>query len=202
MIFSLMPTMMKRLLTVFFFFLILTSAGSSQAVAANNRGIQFQDEIKLGGDVLALHGIGLLKWRYLVNVYLVGLYKPEQVPVTRVLEDIPKRLEYFFFVDMKARDFQDTGFRLMANNVGEEKALGFKSQLEALNRLYRDVKAGQRYTLTYLPGKGVEMALDGKVLGQVEGAEFAAAYFSIWLGPKPVNKSLQKGLFDSSTRFQ
>ena len=103
---------------------------------------------------------------------------------------------------MKASDFQNSGFQLMAKNVGVEKAQQLTGDLEALNKLYQDVKAGQRYTFTYLPGKGVEMALDDKVLGLVPGAEFAAAYFSIWLGPDPVSKSLQNGMFDPATKSQ
>ncbi len=197
-----MLTVLKRPLTVFFCFFILASTNPNNAIAATNRGIEFEDEITVDGRVLSLHGIGLLKWKYLVNVYLVGLYKPAEVRVAQVLEDIPKRLEYYFFVDMKASDFQETGFQLMARNVGEEKAMSLAKELEAFNSLYRDVRPGQRYTLTYLPGRGIEMALDGKVLGRVKGAEFAAAYFSIWLGPNPVSKSLQKGFFDPSSKSQ
>ena len=193
---------MKRPFEALLFFFILTLTFAGNGVAASNRGIEYRDDITIDGKALSLEGIGLLKWKFLVNVYLVGFYKPEQVPVAQVLEDIPKRLEYYFFVDMKASDFQDTGFQLMAGNVGEEKARSLVKELEELNSLYRDVKAGQRYTLTYLPGKGVEMALDGKVLGLVQGAEFAAAYFAIWLGPDPVSKTLQEGMFDPSTKSQ
>jgi hypothetical protein len=170
--------------------------------AATNRGVHFENEITVGNEQLTLHGIGLLKWKYLVNVYLVGLYKPARVPVDQVLQDVPKRLDYYFFVDMKASDFQDTGFQLMAQNVGEEKAKSMTSELEAFNSLYRDVKAGQRYTFTYLPGQGLEMALDDRVLGQVRGDEFAAAYLSIWLGPNPVSQGLQEGLFDPATKLE
>jgi hypothetical protein len=192
----------KRLPAVFLCFCICASGFTDKGIAAASKGIPFQDEITVDREVLSLHGIGLLKWKYLVNVYLVGLYKPGKVPVEHVLEDIPKRLEYYFFVDMKASDFQDTGFQLMARNVGEEKARRLTGELAALNKLYQDVKAGQRYTLTYRPGKGVEMALDDEVLGAVQGAEFAAAYFSIWLGPDPVSKSLQEGMFDPATKSQ
>jgi len=195
-------TIMKRLSVVFFCLFIFVFIFTDNSIAAASMGIEFKDEITVDGHSLSLHGIGLLKWKYLVKVYLVGLYKPEQVTVDRVLGDIPKRLEYYFFVDMKASDFQDTGFQLMARNVGEEKAKRLTEELKALNKLYKDVKAGQRYTLTYLPGRGVEMALDGKVLGSVQGAEFAAAYFSIWLGPDPVSKSLQEGMFDTATRSE
>jgi len=192
----------RKSLAFFCCFFICALTISDNALAAENSGIQYRDQIKVDGRELSLHGIGLLKWKYLVKVYLVGLYKPAQVPISRVLEDIPKRLEYYFFVDMKASDFQDTGFQLMANNVGEEKAKSLLGELEALNSLYQDVKEGQRYTLTYLPGKGVEMALDDELLGVVQGAEFAAAYFSIWLGPNPVSKSLRDGMFDPATRSQ
>lgn len=197
--FFLLPIVKRRLAMACALFLFSVTA-SGPANGAASRGISFADRITVGGEILALHGIGLLKWKYLVKVYLVGLYKPEEVSVGRVLDDVPKRLEYYFFVDMKASDFQDTGFELMARNVGEEKARSLSRELDELNSLYRDVKAGQRYTLTYLPGRGLEMALDGEVLGEVDGAEFAAAYFSIWLGPDPVSRSLQQGMFDPATR--
>ena len=101
--------------------------------------------------------------KYLIKVYQVALYKPENVGIDQILKDVPKRLEYYFFVGMKASDFQDTGFQLMAQNIGEEKARSFTRELEKLNSFYRDVNEGQRYTLTYIPDNGLEMALDGDV---------------------------------------
>lgn len=191
----------RQMATVFCIF-VLAAAYPGEMAAATNRGVHFEDEMILGGNQLTLHGIGLLKWKYVVKVYLVGLYKPAGVPVDQVLQDVPKRLEYYFFVDMKASDFQDTGFQLMAQNVGEEKARSLIQELEIFNSFYRDVKAGQRYLFTYVPGQGLEMELDGEVIGKVEGAEFAAAYMSIWLGPEPVSRGLQEGLFDPSTRME
>ena len=191
----------RQMATVFCVF-ILAAAYPAEMAAATNRGVHFEDEMILGGNQLNLHGIGLLKWKYVVKVYLVGLYKPAGVPVTQVLQDVSKRLEYYFFVDMKASDFQDTGFQLMAQNVGEEKAKSLIPELEIFNSFYRDAKAGQRYVFSYVPGQGLEMALDGEVLGKVAGAEFAAAYMSIWLGPEPVSRGLQEGMFDPATRMK
>ena len=183
----------------FLCFCLLSNVLAFPTFAATIRDVQFEDRIIVGDQGLALHGIGLLKWKYLIKVYQVALYKPTDVKVDQILKDVPKRLEYYFFVDMKASDFQDTGFELMARNIGEEGAKRMMAELEALNRLYQDVKAGQRYTLTYLPGNGLEMALDGKPLGKVAGAEFGSAYLSIWLGPDPVSRSLQEGMFDPDT---
>ena len=101
---------------------------------------------------------------------------------------------------MKASDFQNTGFQLMARNIGEDKAQGFSRELDTLNKLYQDVKEGQRYAFTFLPDKGLEMTLDGKLLGRIEGDAFGSAYLSIWLGPDPVSPNLQKGMFDPVTK--
>ena len=49
--------------------------------AATVKGIDFQDRISVGSQELVLHGVGLLKWGYLVKVYLVALYLPENTPV-------------------------------------------------------------------------------------------------------------------------
>ena len=62
--------------------------------------------------------------------------------------------------------------------------------------MYEDVKPGDRYSLTYIPGKGTELALNGEPKGIVEGSEFAAALFSIWLGKKPIDESFKKQILD------
>jgi len=54
------------------------------------------------------------------------------------------------------------------------------------------METGDRYSLTYIPGKGTELALNGEHKGTIEGSEFAAALFSIWLGNKPIDKTFKK----------
>ena len=64
-------------------------------------------------------------------------------------------------------------------------------RLAKLNRAYVDVKPGDRYTLTYVPGKGTTLRLNGNPLVTVEGADFATAYFRIWLGEDPISPQLR-----------
>jgi hypothetical protein len=63
-----------------------------------------------------------------------------------------------------------------------------------MHALYRDVKPGDRCSLTYLPGVGTWLTLNGQILGTVAGAEFAAAYFAIWFGQQPMDASLKRKL--------
>ena len=69
-----------------------------------------------------------------------------------------------------------------------------RPHIDRLHTLYQDVKPGDRYSLTYVPGVGTELALNGESKGTIEGADFASAYFAIWLGPKPINPSLRSQL--------
>ncbi|MDD1633559.1 MAG: chalcone isomerase family protein, partial [Methylococcaceae bacterium] len=68
------------------------------------------------------------------------------------------------------------------------------------NRLYRDVKEGDRYALDYAPGKGTTLSLNGSPLGTIEGADFAAAYYAIWLGAKPISDTMRDELTGTTTR--
>ena len=57
--------------------------------------------------------------------------------------------------------------------------------------MYRDVEEGDRYRLTYSPGVGTTVALNGEPLGTIPGADFAADYFGIWLGEEPLDRSFR-----------
>ncbi len=48
--------------------------------------------------------------------------------------------------------------------------------------------------LTYIPGTGTELALNGRPMGVIEGADFAAAIFSLWLGENPYDKRFKNAL--------
>jgi hypothetical protein len=46
----------------------------------------------------------------------------------------------------------------------------------------------------YVPGDGTSLLYNGKRLGMVPGAEFAAAFFAIWFGEKPLDPGLKRKL--------
>jgi hypothetical protein len=64
------------------------------------------------------------------------------------------------------------------------------------------LKRGQELTFTYKPGVGLEVEVNGTVQGTVAGEDFATAFFAIWLGARPPNRSLKAGLLggDCSVR--
>ena len=78
-------------------------------------------------------------------------------------------------------------------------AAALADRIETLHRAYRDVDKGDRYSLTYVPEQGTELALNGQVLTRVAGADFACAYFGIWLGGDPIDDGLRDRLLPVST---
>lgn len=65
---------------------------------------------------------------------------------------------------------------------------------EASGATMEGVSFPDRYSLTYEVGRGTELALNGTPKGVIGGADFAAAMFSIWIGPHPLNESLRSAL--------
>ena len=93
---------------------------------------------------------------------------------------------------IKGKDFGPATDESIAKNVSPQTFKQLRPKIDYHNSLYEDVQPGDRYSLTYIPGKGTELALNGVPKGIIEGADFAAAVFSIWLGPMPISHSFKK----------
>ncbi len=164
--------------------------------AAEIEGINFGDRFTKADVSLELRGAGLLRVMVFAKIYVAALYLPADVPSKLALSDVPKRLEVEYLRSIAGDDFGPATRKKMSENVDPQTYERLQPRLEYHNSLYQDVQAGDRYALTYIPGIGTELTLNGEPKGTVEGADFAAALFSIWLGPKPISESLKKELLD------
>jgi hypothetical protein len=166
----------------------------SRAYALTVENATFAKSITIGDQWVPLHGAALLRWQKLVKVYVAALYLPEQTKPSEALSDIPKRLEISYLVAIKGADFGRAAEQILARNVPGAELAGLRSRIDRLNAVYRNIKPGDRYALTYQPGKGTELSWNKEPLITIEGADFAAAYFGIWLGSKPLDDKVKKAL--------
>ena len=187
--------MQKILLYITLFSILILNTG--ELPAAQIDGINFNDSVTVGENVLELRGAGLLKWLFF-RVYVAALYLPPDVPGRNVLDDVPKMMEFHYLSDMRAEQFGESGEHLLLQNVSTDEFRRIEKKLDEINRIYRDVEKGERYSLTYIPGKGTELALNGEVLGRIGGYDFASIYYRIWLGENPVDKDLKKMLLNDN----
>ena len=154
----------------------------------------FSDTVQIGGTPVPIHNAALLRYLKIIKAYVAALYLPEGVAAEQVLSDVAKRLEINYLVSIKGTDFGKGAAPTLERNQTPAELARLQGRIDRINTAYKDVKAGDRYSLTYLPGRGTELALNGTPLLTVEGADFAAAYFGIWLGREPIDDKLKRDL--------
>jgi hypothetical protein len=186
--------MIKGLGKVLAITLLIWTSVSANVFGIEIEEITFEDRCKAGDTILHVKGVGLLRYMVFVKVYVGALYLKQGVPAEEALADTPKRLEIHYFRSIKAEDFALSTREMIAKNVNPETFEQLQPRIEEINALYEDIRPGDRYALTYVVGKGTELALNGKPKGVIAGPDFASAMFSIWLGPRPLDESLKESL--------
>jgi hypothetical protein len=171
----------------------LLLAGSA-ATGAEIEGVTFRDTLATEGVALQLHGVGLLRHRIVFRGYVAGLYLGDDVEPAAALGDVPKRLELEYFWSIKGEDFGDAADAILARNLESRLLDSLRPRIDALHAAYRDVSPGDRYALTYRPGHGTTLSWNDTSLATIPGADFARAYFAIWLGEAPMSESLRDAL--------
>ena len=158
--------------------------------AAEIDGIFFEETRSVDNITLKLMGVGLLRyWGF--KAYVGAFYTEEGLEAKDALSDKAKRIEIEYLRPIRGEDFGPATDKFIAKNVDLETYERLRPKIDYHNSLYEDVEPGDRYSLTYVPSKGTELALNGQPKGIIEGEDFAKALFSIWLGPDPINGSFK-----------
>jgi hypothetical protein len=165
------------------------------AGARDCEGVSMPDQVTVDGTKLVLNGMGLREATvFNVNVYVAALYllKRSSDGEKIAAAEEPKQMRIQFVRDVSKSDMAEAlqkGFlRATGDSYGKLKA-----RVERLLAVLPEFKSGDRFTITYRPGNGVELK-SNSANTTIEGADFAQALFLIWLGKHPPNAGLKKGL--------
>lgn len=175
-------------------FSMITVAAPRHAAAAELEGVRFAERRQVGDASLELNCVGLLRYKYVIKAYVAALYLGSGVAPSDVLGDVPKRLEISYFWNLDGGDIARAGDEILAQNLDAETRVKLRPRLDRINALYENVKPGDRYALTYIPGVGTELSLNEQRKGVIPGADFANAYFRIWLGEQPIDTEFRDRL--------
>ena len=166
----------------------------SPAQGAQINNITFNEDCIVNNKRLTLRGIGLLKYLVVIKAYVGGFYLEENTSVANRFTDVERRLELHYFHAISSDDFAKATSEIIKKNVPPNQYEKLSPFIKQMNNLYRDVRPGDRYAATYIPGKGTGLALNGNPLGIVPDSEFSEAYFAIWLGKNPINEKFRDTL--------
>jgi len=172
---------------------------AAYAQPAELEGVKLAPTVQVGAATLQLNGAGV-RTRAVFSVYVAALYVPQKAADAAALlaQKGPRRITLTMLRTVDADTFAEALNDGLRKNHSEAQLAGWKSQIEALNANLKaagEAKKGDVILLEFVPDAGTRVTVNAQVRGSaIPGEDFYAAVMRIWLGDKPVDGALKKGL--------
>lgn len=165
--------------------LLLAVVFALPALAVTVADVNMENSVAVGGQTLVLNGAGVRK-KFFIKVYVGGLYLPAKQgnPAAILSSDGPRRQVMHFLYGVSKNQMCEAweeGLEDNTKNAGGDVKAAFKT----LCGWMEAIPKGNRLILTYVPGTGTTVEINGKVKGVLPGKATADAILNTWIGPKP-----------------
>ena len=162
--------------------LALTALSASAATVA---GVNLEDRTTVNNQTLVLNGAGLRK-KFVVKVYVGGLYLPAKQgsAATVIATDQPRKMVMHFLYSVSKSQMAEAWSEGLADNTPNASP-EVKTAFKTLESWMEDVPKGNRIVLTYVPGIGTTVEVNGKNKGTLGGKAVSDAILNTWIGPDP-----------------
>jgi len=173
------------LLKVTLLLLSLVLLVPSFAFAATLADVKMDDKVVVNGQTLTLNGLGLRK-KLLFKIYVGGLYLTAKSsnPAAILGADTSRRMVMHFLYSVSKTQMCDAwNDGLAANTPGASTEV--KKEFTTLCGWMEPIEKGKELVLTYVPGEGTQVEVNGKLKGTLNGKAAADAVLSTWIGPNP-----------------
>ncbi len=166
------------------------------AYAKEIGGVSLPDNLVAGEDQLLLNGAGLRK-KLFIKVYAGGLYLKQEMANPQEIIDADDSMAirmHFIYDGVSSKKLID-GWNKGFNNATKGNTAPIKTEIDQFNAFFsEEAKKNDIYDIIYIPDQGVSVYMKGKLKGTLKGLNFKKALFSIWLGEKPADAKLKKGM--------
>ena len=174
-------------------------AMGAAAQAVEVEGVKFEPTAQVGGVTLQLNGAGV-RTRMVFKVYAAGLYVPQKVNTAAALlaQKGPRRVAITMLRNVDADTFASALNDGLRANHSEAQIAAFKTQIDALTANLKaagEAKKGDQIQFEFVPEAGTRVVVNGQPHGSaIPGEDFFTAVLRVWLGDKPVDGDLKKGM--------
>ncbi len=169
------------------------------AAATEVGGVKFEPRLELHGNRLELNGAGV-RYKAVFKVYAAGLYlsrkanSQEQV----LAAPGPKRMAITMLRDIDSGELGKLFSRGMEDNMDRAAFVKLIPGILRMSQIFSEhkkLREGESFTLDWVPGQGMVIAVNGKVQGEpFREPEFFNAMLGIWLGRSPADWQLKTAL--------
>lgn len=153
-------------------------------------------ELKRGEKTLKMNGAGIRPMLF-IDLYSCGLYLKEKSkdPIGIAFKDETMSIRIKITSKLISRETMVKAIQEGFDKATDGNLSGLEERIELINKYYaKEIKKGDVIELSYVKDKGTICMMNGEQLGIIPGQDFKFALYKIWLGEKPVNKKLKKGL--------
>jgi long-chain acyl-CoA synthetase len=185
----------KTALTALALMLLMHSAG-----AAEIEGVKLPDRLRMGdgGPELVLNGAGV-RTRAIFKVYVGALYvQQKKTGADAVLADTgPKRIALQLLRDLSSDQLLSAFNDGLKSNHAPAELAKLDAQVKQLEGIFgavKEAKTGDVILLDYVPGTGTRVVVNRDIRGTIPGEDFNRALLRIWLGERPADAALKKGM--------
>jgi hypothetical protein len=146
---------------------------------------------------LELSGAGLLRKGLIFKIYVGALYTEKD----KDGQDNPiRRIDIHYFHRTPKKHMIGVANKTMEKNIGEKELEKLRPKTEQLHAAFLDGEKGSVATILHRPGKGLTYSFNDEPVITIPCDEFAAAYFSIWLGDEPSSKSMKEAMLGGNQK--
>lgn len=143
-----------------------------------------------------LEAVGNHHFRYLLfHVYDATLWAPQG----RWTPTGPFALDIRYALDIRGRDLSKRSIEEMRKQ-GRDDAAKLARWAAEMDRVFPDIKAGDRLVGVHVPGLGARFYGARGLLGTVRDEEFASAFFDIWLADRTSEPAMRRALLGTGAR--
>ena len=188
-----MPEIIRRIAT-WSAIVLCVLAPMANLCAGSLASVTMPDTVQVGSKMLLLNGLGL-RTKFMIKVYVAGLYLEQKSsdPSAILKAEAPKRI-VMHFVHSASKSQMASAFEDSFNDNSPDAAKTMKADIDKLLGALEPVNDGDQMVFTYIPETGTTFAMNGNDKLTIAGPAFSQLLFSVWLGPKPPNADLKKGI--------
>ncbi|MDM0044988.1 chalcone isomerase family protein [Variovorax dokdonensis] len=178
---------------------LMVALTSANAAAIELAGVKIEDQLNLEGNALQLNGAGV-RYKTVIRVYTAGLYLSRKAQSMEEALAAPgaKRMAITMLRDIDANELGKLFMRGVEDNSPKSEFSRLIPGLLRMGQLFADkknLKAGDSFTIDWVPGKGTLIAINGQQQGApIAEQAFFNALMRIWLGQVPADFKLKDAL--------
>ncbi len=154
----------------------------------------FPETISVESEELKLRGAMKLEYMFF-DVYTAGFYVPEEVESeTEMLDGKTTRQLVLHYHRSITRDQLIEATQKALKKNPEVDIPEIRDELNELYKCYQNVGEGDVYRIVYTEESGTKLFLNGEETCTIEGAQFATAFFGVWVSKYALDDDLSAAL--------